>query len=102
MWDYLRNKRGLNVPIVPGVLPFVGTDQIKRITSLCGSKIPLPLRQKLEDHAGDDEAVRKIGVEVCTDICRGLLDAGVAGIHFYCLNRVKSCQEILHNLGLAS
>ena len=41
--------------------------------------------------------MRKVGVEVCTDICRRLLDAGVAGIHFYCLNRVP-CQEIMKNL----
>jgi methylenetetrahydrofolate reductase (NADPH) len=50
--------------------------------------------------AGDDEAVRRCGVEVCTDICRALLDHGVPGIHFYCLNRVPSCAEIIKNLGL--
>lgn len=100
MWDYLRNKRQIKVPIVPGVLPFLGTEQIKRFTTLCGSKLPQPLRLRLEAHASNDEAVRQIGVEVCTDICRRLLDAGVAGVHFYCLNRVESSREIMHNLGL--
>lgn len=100
MQEYLRHKRQVKVPIIPGVLPFLSTAQIKRFTNLCGSKLPQPLRLKLEAHAADDESVRQIGVEVCTDICRRLLDQGVAGIHFYCLNKVPSCQEIIQNLGL--
>jgi methylenetetrahydrofolate reductase (NADPH) len=101
MEDYLRHKRGVKVPIVPGVLPFLKAEQIKRFTKLCGSKLPDPLLQKLEQLATDDEAVRQLGVEVTTDICRKALDHGVKGIHFYCLNRVPSCREIIHNLGLA-
>jgi methylenetetrahydrofolate reductase (NADPH) len=98
--DYLRNRRGLRVPIVPGVLPFLSTEQIRRFTSLCGAKLPDPIHHQLEAFAHDDESVRKLGVEVCTDLCRQLLDHGVPGIHFYCLNRHPSCAEILHNLGL--
>lgn len=101
MEDYLRNKRKVSVPIVPGVLPFLSTEQIKRFTTLCGAKLSDTLLEKLHDLAGNDESVRKHGVEVCTDICRRLLDHGVPGIHFYCLNRVASCSEIVHNLGLA-
>ena len=101
MEDYLRNKRGVKVPIIPGILPFLSTEQIKRFTLLCGSKLPGPLRQRLEKHAGDNETVRKIGIEVCTNVARHLLDHGVAGIHFYCLNRTPSVTEIMHNLGLA-
>jgi methylenetetrahydrofolate reductase (NADPH) len=100
MEDYLRHKRGVKVPIIPGILPFLSTEQIKRFTLLCGSKIPGPLRLRLEKHADDDEAVRKIGIEVCTDIARRLLDHGAAGIHFYCLNRTASVSEIMRNLGL--
>ena len=102
MQDYLRNKRGVKVPIVPGVLPFLSTEQIKRFTTLCGAKLSKPLLTKLEEYASDDESVRKLGVEVCTGICRRLLDQGVAGIHFYCLNRVPSCAEITRNLGLVA
>ncbi len=101
MEDYLRNKRGVKVPIIPGILPFLNTDQIKRFTLLCGSKIPGPLRLRLEKHAADEEAVRKIGVETCTDIARRLLDHGVKGLHFYCLNRTLSVTGIMHNLGLS-
>jgi methylenetetrahydrofolate reductase (NADPH) len=99
--DYLRNKRGVQVPIVPGVLPFLGADQIKRFTSLCGAKLPEGLRGRLEELAHDDEAVRQLGVEFCSEMCRRLLDHGVPGLHLYCLNRAKSCTELLHNLGLA-
>jgi methylenetetrahydrofolate reductase (NADPH) len=98
--DYLRNRRGVKVPIIPGVLPFLGAEQIKRFTSLCGAKLSEPLRKQLEHLAHDDEAVRQLGVEVCTDICRRALDHGVAGLHFYCLNRVPSCRDIVKNLGL--
>src|SRR5262249_36362909 len=99
--DYLRNRRGVQVPIVPGILPFLSTEQIKRFTTLCGAKLSDSLLRRLEAHAHDDESVRQIGVEVCTDICRRLLDNGVPGIHIYCLNRVPSAAELLRNLGLA-
>jgi methylenetetrahydrofolate reductase (NADPH) len=99
--DYMRHQRHVHVPIVPGVLPFLSAEQIKRFTSLCGAKLPEPIRRRLEALAHDDESVRKLGVEVCSDICRTLLDHGVPGVHLYCLNRHASCAEILHNLGLA-
>jgi methylenetetrahydrofolate reductase (NADPH) len=102
MEDYLRQKRGVKVPIIPGILPFLSTEQIKRFTLLCGSKIPGPLRLRLEKHAADEETVRKIGVETCTEIARRLLDHGAAGLHFYCLNRTASVTEIMHNLGLGT
>ncbi|MCI0739048.1 MAG: methylenetetrahydrofolate reductase [Gemmataceae bacterium] len=101
MEDYLKNKRGLRVPMIPGVLPFQSTEQIKRFTLLCGSKLPGPMRRKLEDYAGDDESVRQYGIEVCTENCRRLLDHGAAGIHFYCLNRTPSVTQIMKNLGLS-
>jgi methylenetetrahydrofolate reductase (NADPH) len=100
MEDYLRNKRGVKVPIVPGVLPILNTAQIKRFTALCGSKLPAPLLARLEKHAADDEAVRQIGVEVATETCYTALKHGVGGIHFYCLNRAQSCTEVIGNLGL--
>jgi methylenetetrahydrofolate reductase (NADPH) len=101
MEDYLRSHKKVQVPIIPGVLPFLSAEQIKRFTSLCGAKLPEPLQNRLQELAGNDEAVRQLGVEVCTDICRRLLEHGLQGIHFYCLNRVPSCAEIIRNLGLA-
>lgn len=98
--DYLRNKRGVKVPLIPGVLPFLSAEQVRRFTSFCGAKIPDAVGRRLEALAADDESVRKLGVEVCTDICRRLLDHGVPGIHIYCLNRAASSRELLLNLGL--
>jgi methylenetetrahydrofolate reductase (NADPH) len=100
MEDYLRRKRGVKVPILAGILPILNTAQIKRFTNLCGAKMPPALMSKLEAHASDNEAVRKIGVENATEMCRELLDRGVAGIHFYCLNRVPSPREVIQNLNL--
>jgi len=100
MVDYLRNKRGVKVPIIPGVLPILKTEQVKRFTTLCGAHIPPELMARLEEHAHDDEAVRRIGVETATQMCRELLARGVIGIHFYCLNRAPSVREVLHNLKL--
>jgi len=100
--DYLRNRHGVKVPIVPGILPFLSTKQIKRFTSLCGARLSDSLLRRLEELAHDDESVRRLGVEVCTDICRRLIDHGVPGIHIYCLNRATSAAEVLHNLGLTN
>jgi methylenetetrahydrofolate reductase (NADPH) len=99
MEDYLRNKRQVKVPIIPGILPFLKTEQIKKFTKLCGSKLPPNLLRQLETFADDDESVRQLGVEVCTDLCRQALAHGVKGLHFYCLNRVASCREVIQNLG---
>ncbi len=98
--DYLRNKHGLRVPIIPGVLPFLNAEQVRRFTSMCGAKLPPYIQRQLAILGSDDEAVRRLGVDVCTDMCRRLLDHGVPGIHFYCLNRTLSCSEIMRNLGL--
>jgi methylenetetrahydrofolate reductase (NADPH) len=99
---YLRDKRGVRVPIVPGVLPFISGEQIKRIASLCGARMSEELCRRIDAFGKDDESVRRLGVEVGTDMCRQLLDFGVPGIHFYCLNRARSGFEILRNLGLSS
>lgn len=100
MEDYLRNRRGVKVPIIPGILPFLSAEQINRFTSLCGSQLPEPLPNRLAGLAHDNEAVRQLGVAVCSDLCRQLMAHGVKGFHFYCLNRVPSTRAILRNLGL--
>ncbi len=98
--DYLKTKHRLKVPIVPGIMPFVSAGNIKRIAAMCGARLPEPVLKRLDALAHDDESVRRLGVEVCTDLCRRLLDHGVPGVHFYCLNRVVSCAEVVKNLGL--
>lgn len=91
---------GINVPIIPGVLPILSTSQIRRFTALCGAKIPPKLDRELERFAADDDAVRELGVEYATKQVEELWANGVPGIHFYVLNRSYSVSKILTNLGL--
>jgi methylenetetrahydrofolate reductase (NADPH) len=93
-------QAGIEVPIIPGVLPILNTSQIRRFTALCGSKIPVALDRQLDRLADDDDAVRELGIEHATVQVRELWDAGVSGVHFYVLNRSYSVSKILTNLGL--
>ncbi len=93
-------QAGIDVPIIPGVLPILSTGQIRRFTALCGARIPAALDKQLDKLADDDEAVRELGVEYATRQVRELWDAGVPGIHFYVLNRSYSVSKILTDLGL--
>jgi methylenetetrahydrofolate reductase (NADPH) len=91
-------ERGIETPIVPGVMPVTNTAQIKRFTQMCGATIPAPLLAKLEATAGDAEAVVEVGIEHATRQCRALLEGGAPGIHFYTLNRSLSTRKIVASL----
>ena len=93
-------KAGIDVPIVPGILPILSTAQIRRFTALCGAQIPAALDRQLDKFAEDDDAVRELGIEHATEQVRELWDQGVPGIHFYVLNRSYSVSNILDNLDL--
>ena len=93
-------KAGIDVPIVPGILPILSTAQIRRFTALCGAKIPAALDRQLDKFAEDDNAVRELGIEHATEQVRELWDQGVPGVHFYVLNRSYSVSNILDNLKL--
>ena len=93
-------KAGVDIPIIPGVLPILSAPQIRRFTSLCGAKLPADLDSKLEKFEEDDSAARELGVEYATRQVEELWDNGVAGVHFYVLNRSYSVSKILENLGL--
>ena len=93
-------RAGIDVPIIPGVLPILNTAQIRRFTSLCGATIPPELDSKLERYAEDDDAVRELGVEYASRQVEELWENDVPGIHFYVLNRSYSVSRILGNLNL--
>jgi methylenetetrahydrofolate reductase (NADPH) len=99
--DDLR-KLGVTVPIVPGVLPILSAAQVRRFADLCGAKIPPRLQHSLAAVEGDDEGAVELGIDYATDLCRGLLDFGVPGIHFYSLNKARSVKAIFSNLGLSA
>ena len=81
---------GIEVPIIPGVLPVLSSKQIRRFTRLCGASIPADLEAHLVKYENDDESARAMGVEYATYQVQALWDAGVSGIHFYVLNRSYS------------
>ena len=105
--DYLRMRdrvaaRGCDVPIIAGVMPVTNVRQIERIVQLSGQAFPAVLRERFEaldgDRPEDRAAVRALGVEVATDLCRRLLDEGVPGIHFITMNRSTATREVYANL----
>lgn len=89
---------GIRVPIVPGVLPVTNLAQIRRITSMCGSKLPQELIVALEGREDDAEAQFEIGVEFATRQVQGLIDAGVPGVHFYVLNKSTATCRVLKSV----
>lgn len=99
--DHLKNKLGVNVPIVPGVLPILNGPQIKRFCGMCGAKLPKAIADRLDSYGEDKASARAYGVELATRMCEELIAHGVPGFHFYTLNRVLSTREVLHNLRLA-
>ncbi len=97
--DFLT-KRGVTVPICPGIIPILSAAQIKRFTALCGADLPAPLVAQLEKFGDNDEATTAFGIEYATKQCEELLRAGVPGIHFYTLNKAHSTTAIVKNLEL--
>jgi methylenetetrahydrofolate reductase (NADPH) len=102
-FDFLTRARkiGIEVPIIPGIVPITHAGQVERMAKMCGSCIPEGLRREL--HARDDhpEAVLDFGVAYATLQCAELLAAGAPGIHFYTLNRSPATRAILSALKLA-
>jgi methylenetetrahydrofolate reductase (NADPH) len=98
--DHLA-RRGVTVPVCPGIISILTAHQIKRFTALCGAELPAGLLENLEKHAGDDEACVEFGIQYATQQCEELLRSGVPGLHFYTLNKARSTTQILRNLGLA-
>jgi methylenetetrahydrofolate reductase (NADPH) len=102
-FDFLARARaaGIEVPIVPGVLPITHVGQVERMSTMCGASIPEGLRRELRLRDGDEEAVLDFGVAYATLQCAELLAGGAPGIHFYTLNRSPATRAILSALKLA-
>jgi methylenetetrahydrofolate reductase (NADPH) len=91
---------GIEVPILPGVMPITDLRQIKTITGMCGATIPAALHEALEWRSHDPDAVLQLGVSYATLQCAELLARGAPGIHFYTLNRSHATRAILSALRL--
>jgi methylenetetrahydrofolate reductase (NADPH) len=89
---------GIDVPLVPGIMPITNWPQIERITALSGNQVPDRLRAALERVRSDEQAAVAVGVEWATQQCADLLRQGAPGIHFYTLNRSPATRAIFENL----
>jgi len=96
-YDFVARARdaGIDIPIIPGIMPITDVGQIKRFTSMCGTALPEALLHELELRADQPEAAAEMGVAYATLQCADLLANGAPGIHFYTLNKSHSTRAIL-------
>ena len=91
---------GLNLPIVPGIMPIGRFSQLARFSDACGAEIPRWVRNKLEAYGDDSASIRAFGLDVVTQLCDQLLQNGAPGLHFYTLNQAGLTTTIWQRLGL--
>jgi methylenetetrahydrofolate reductase (NADPH) len=94
------DKMGLNVPIVPGIMPITNYSQLARFSDMCGAEIPRWIRKRLEGFADDRESIKAFGADVVSELCQSLLDYGSPGLHFYSMNQSEASLVICNNLGI--
>lgn len=91
-------RLGIDVPIVPGVMPIANFSQLKRFSDMCGAEIPRWLGKRLAALGDDAEAIREFSADVVAELCRTLIAGGAPGLHFYTLNRTRPTLAILDRL----
>ncbi len=100
-FDYVKKCRaiGINVPIIPGIMPVYTVKLTHNLSKVCGTTITDSLQRRLEVvDANDKDMVLNLGIDFATEQCRELLKAGIAGLHFYTMDRSKSTTEIINRL----
>lgn len=99
-YEFLQRceRAGINIPIIPGIMPITNFKQIFKFASMCGATIPKELTERLERVAHKREEVEKIGIEYATKQCIDLIENGVPGLHFYTLNKSRATLEIFKNI----
>ena len=89
---------GVDVPVVPGIMPITSGAQLMRFSDACGAEIPRWIRLRLQGFGDDIESIKSFGLDVTTDLCDQLMTAGVPGIHFYTMNQAGPSTEIIGRL----
>ncbi len=95
-------RLGVDVPVVPGIMPITSSAQLLRFSDACGAEIPRWIRLRLQGYGDDVASIKAFGLEVVTDLCDQLRSAGAPGLHFYSMNQSASTLAICRNLGLIS
>lgn len=96
------SELGVTSKAIPGIMPVLNVKSVKRMAEMSGADFPAWLEQRLRAVEDDEEAMRAVGIEATTQLCRDLMDGGVDSFHFYTLNRSSATREIYSNLGFAS
>ena len=90
---------GVDVPIIPGIMPIAGFTKLARFSDACGAELPRWLRKKFESFGDDAESIRAFGLDVVTELCERLLKGGAPGLHFYAMDQAALTTEICRRLG---
>ena len=93
-------RMGLDVPVVPGIMPIMGSSQLMRFSDACGAEIPRWIRLRLQGFGDDAASIRAFGLDVVTSLCEQLRQRGVPSLHFYTMNQSATTLEICRRLGL--
>jgi methylenetetrahydrofolate reductase (NADPH) len=93
--------RGVDIPILPGIMPILNLGNIRRQGELIGTDVPASVVERIMAHDGDPVAMRAAGIALAAELCEELLDGGAPGLHFYTLNRSKATREIFAALNIA-
>ena len=93
-------RLGLTLPIVPGIMPILGSTQLVRFSDACGAEIPRWIRLRLQGFGDDTASIKAFGLDVVTDLCARLLERGAPALHFYTMNQSAATLEICQRLGL--
>ncbi len=100
---YVESARaaGIEVPIVPGIMPITNYTSLARFSTNCGAEIPRWMRQRLQSYGDDTQSIQAFGIEVVTQLCEKLLEGGAPGLHFYTMNQDGPVSAIWNNLRLS-
>ena len=90
----------VDIPIVPGIMPISSFSKLARFSDACGAEIPRWMRRKFESFGDDSTSVKAFGLDVVTELCQRLLEAGAPGLHFYSMNQAEATLAICERLGL--
>lgn len=91
--------RGVDIPIVPGIMPIASFSKLARFSDTCGAELPRWLRLKLQSYADDTASIKALGLDVVTEMCERLLRGGAPSLHFYTLNQAGLVSTICQRLG---
>ena len=91
-------KAGVDIPIIPGIMPITNYSKLARFSDACGAEIPRWIRKQLEAYGDDTDSITAFGTEVISDMCQRLLDGGAPGLHFYTLNQAEPSLAVWRTL----